>query len=173
MNFFEEEKREFGDFSDFKKRIWEDGKNVFSEMRKGKKKTHWIWYFFPQLECLGMSYNSKFYGIKSLQEAEMFLHDNMLRTILIMLTKIVKVHMDKNRKIFHIFGCIDDKKFLSCMTLFYYASLSLQKQGVDYGCLELFDFCMKYAEDELEIQDTKTIELCEQWLEEEEDDNTC
>lgn len=154
------------DFSDFIQKIQDEGNVALREMRIGKKGSHWIWYFFPQLECLGVSYDSKYYGIKSLEETEMFLRNEFLREFLITITKTVKVHLDKEKKVTKIFGCIDNHKFLSCMTLFYYGSKSLEEKGVNHNCKELFRFCMEYTEKELKKKDTKTIELCEKSLKE-------
>lgn len=48
------------------------------ELQEGRKRSHWIWYIFPQLECLGHSYNSKFYGISGAQEAKAYLDNPTL-----------------------------------------------------------------------------------------------
>lgn len=46
---------------------------ALEEIREGRKKSHWIWYIFPQLKGLGQSGNSNFYGISSLEEAQEYL----------------------------------------------------------------------------------------------------
>ena len=46
---------------------------AFSEVRQGCKRTHWIWYIFPQLVGLGHSYNAHYYGIRDRDEAEAYL----------------------------------------------------------------------------------------------------
>jgi uncharacterized protein (DUF1810 family) len=51
---------------------------VLSELRSGQKRGHWIWYIFPQLEGLGSSGTSSFYGITGLKEAESYLNHPVL-----------------------------------------------------------------------------------------------
>jgi len=46
---------------------------ALSELRAGEKKSHWIWYIFPQIKGLGHSYNSQFYGLSGVEEAEQYL----------------------------------------------------------------------------------------------------
>ena len=41
-----------------------------SELHNGKKRSHWMWYIFPQLKQLGFSYNSKYYGVSGIEEAD-------------------------------------------------------------------------------------------------------
>ena len=48
------------------------------EMKAGRKTTHWMWFIFPQLKGLGRSYNSIYYGIESLKEADDYLADPVL-----------------------------------------------------------------------------------------------
>ena len=51
---------------------------ALSEIKTGKKKSHWMWYIFPQIEGLGKSFTSQFYAIHSLEEAKAFLEDSYL-----------------------------------------------------------------------------------------------
>ena len=51
---------------------------VLKELVEGRKRSHWMWYIFPQLKGLGYSYNSEFYGISSLEEATAYLSDPIL-----------------------------------------------------------------------------------------------
>jgi len=46
---------------------------VLAELRSGLKRSHWMWYIFPQIISLGNSYNSRYYAIKSVEEARQFL----------------------------------------------------------------------------------------------------
>lgn len=46
---------------------------VLEELRDGQKRTHWIWYIFPQMKGLGSSYNSEFYGLSGIEEAKAYL----------------------------------------------------------------------------------------------------
>lgn len=86
------------------------------EVRSGKKKTHWMWYIFPQISGLGSSEISKFYAIKDLQEAQLFLQHPILGQRLIDISKVLSEIKDKSAH--EIFGSPDDLKLKSCMTLF-------------------------------------------------------
>ena len=87
------------------------------EMKAGRKTTHWMWFVFPQLKGLGHSYNSIYYGIESLKEAEDYLVDPVLGMRLREITSAVLSHKDDD--ILEIMGSgIDAKKFRSSMTLF-------------------------------------------------------
>jgi len=52
---------------------------VLSELRNGKKQTHWMWFIFPQLKELGFSSTAKFYGIADINEARAYLQHPILR----------------------------------------------------------------------------------------------
>lgn len=51
---------------------------ALAEMKGGRKRSHWIWYVFPQIKGLGHSYNSEYYGISCLAEAKAYLADSIL-----------------------------------------------------------------------------------------------
>ncbi len=89
---------------------------ALKEIKAGLKLSHWMWYVFPQMQGLGSSYNSKFYGISCREEAEAYLHHPVLGARLIEITQAVLSH--ENRSAFKIFGSPDDMKLRSCMTLF-------------------------------------------------------
>ena len=86
------------------------------ELQAGRKRSHWMWYLFPQVIGLGNSANSITFAIRSLEEATAFLQHPVLGARLAELTKIVLSHLDKSIR--EIFGSPDDLKFRSCMTLF-------------------------------------------------------
>lgn len=65
---FKEAQERFGEYE-----------TALEEVRQGRKRSHWIWYIFPQLKGLGISYNSEYYGIASLEEAKEYLGDAVLR----------------------------------------------------------------------------------------------
>lgn len=90
--------------------------NAFEEIKKGKKRSHWIWYIFPQIKGLGHSHNSEFYGISSFEEAEAYLFHDLLGSRLREITKALLEHADKSA--LYVLGVIDDLKVKSCMTLF-------------------------------------------------------
>ena len=61
---------------------------ALAEVKNGKKYSHWIWYIFPQLKGLGMSYNSQYYGICGNEEAETYLAHHILGLILSEIKKV-------------------------------------------------------------------------------------
>lgn len=89
---------------------------VCAELRAGEKRTHWMWYVFPQLRGLGLSEMSRYYGIESLEEAKAYLEHPRLGVRLVECTELVIAV--EGRHIRQIFGTPDDMKFRSSMTLF-------------------------------------------------------
>ena len=87
-----------------------------NELRAGEKRTHWMWYVFPQVAGLGKSPMSKRYAIESRDEAEAYLAHNLLGPRLRECTEIV--NGIEGRSAYEIFGSPDNKKFRSSMTLF-------------------------------------------------------
>jgi uncharacterized protein (DUF1810 family) len=89
---------------------------VLAELRAGRKRSHWIWFVFPQLAGLGQSSTSRFYGIGSIEEARAYLAHKLLGPRLDLCTGIVLTSASSS--LHAIFGSPDDMKFRSCMTLF-------------------------------------------------------
>jgi len=89
---------------------------VVRELRNGRKYTHWMWFIFPQVSGLGYSSTSKYYAIKSKEEAEQYLNHPILGARLIECSQIVLSHT--GRSALEIFGSPDDLKLKSSMTLF-------------------------------------------------------
>lgn len=89
---------------------------VDAELRAGRKRTHWMWFVFPQLRGLGSSGTALHYGIGSPEEAKAFLAHPVLGPRLIACVRIVNGHAGKSAH--EIFGSPDDVKFRSCLTLF-------------------------------------------------------
>ena len=89
---------------------------VLAELRSGHKRTHWMWYIFPQIDGLGHSTTSKHYAIKSISEARQYLNHPVLGTRLLKCAEAV-LTID-GRSVSEIFGYPDDLKFKSSMTLF-------------------------------------------------------
>ena len=85
-------------------------------MRDGCKRSHWMWYIFPQLRGLGRSDTAWRFGIKGTEEAKEYVEHPVLGPRLVEITKEVLNHKDKTPS--DIFGYIDDIKMRSCMTLF-------------------------------------------------------
>jgi uncharacterized protein (DUF1810 family) len=93
-----------------------DYENALREVSAGKKRSHWIWYIFPQIQGLGFSETSRFYAIKDLNEANAFLRHPVLGSRLVAICEEL-LALDSNNAN-RIFGSPDDLKLKSCMTLF-------------------------------------------------------
>ena len=119
--------------------------DVLAELRDSHKQTHWMWFVFPQLDGLGRSPRSKYYAIRSKEEAFAYLNHPVLGIRLLECTNIVL--NIKNRAALEIFGSPDDWKFKSCMTLF--ASVATPKSVFDRALERYFQG----------RRDTKTLEL--------------
>ena len=89
---------------------------VMQELATGHKIGHWMWFIFPQAYGLGESHNSKFYGIRSLEEAKKYWQHPILGERLRQCTQLVA---DSGKSAGEVFGKeIDAMKFQSCLTLF-------------------------------------------------------
>jgi uncharacterized protein (DUF1810 family) len=89
---------------------------ALGELRAGRKRSHWMWFVFPQLRGLGYSATAQFYGLASLAEARAYLAHPLLGPRLKLCTEAV---LAIERTSLHaIFGSPDDMKFRSSMTLF-------------------------------------------------------
>ena len=89
---------------------------ALAELRSGTKRTHWMWFIFPQVEGLGRSAMAQRYAIRSRAEAEAYLAHKVLGPALVECTSAVLAV--KNKTAQRIFGSPDDLKFRSSMTLF-------------------------------------------------------
>jgi uncharacterized protein (DUF1810 family) len=89
---------------------------VLAELADGHKKSHWMWFVFPQIAGLGRSETAQYYAISSLDEAKAYLAHPTLGPRLRQCTELVLAVRD--RSIAEIFGFPDDLKFRSSMTLF-------------------------------------------------------
>lgn len=98
----------------------EEFEEALSEIKHGKKETHWMWYIFPQIKGLGTSSKSMYYGIESIEEAKEYWNDVYLRDNL---KEITTALMNlEGRTAYEIFGDPDVYKLKSSMTLFYLAT---------------------------------------------------
>jgi uncharacterized protein (DUF1810 family) len=89
---------------------------VRQELRAGRKRSHWMWFIFPQLAQLGSSPTARFYGITGRAEARAYLAHPVLGPRLLECTRAV---LDvEGRSLQDIFASPDDVKFRSSMTLF-------------------------------------------------------
>jgi uncharacterized protein (DUF1810 family) len=92
---------------------------AYAELAQGAKRTHWMWFIFPQLEGLGSSATARAYAIRSIDEARAYLVHPLLGPRLIECTALVNACSGTTLQ--EIFGYPDDLKFRSCMTLFAHA----------------------------------------------------
>jgi uncharacterized protein (DUF1810 family) len=90
--------------------------DVYDELAQGKKRSHWMWFVFPQLTALGRSVTAVKYGIESMEQAQAYLAHPELRSRLLKCIELVLTH--PTRSAHEIFGSPDDLKFQSSMTLF-------------------------------------------------------
>ncbi len=106
---------------------------ALDEIKRGKKRSHWMWYIFPQLRGLGMSSMAYAYGIADLAEARAYLAHPVLSARIIEICKALLAHENKNPK--DIFGHTDALKLRSSMTLF---ALVSEDGSVFHKVLERF-----------------------------------
>lgn len=133
------------DISRFKDAYRDNYDIAMAEIRDGYKKTHWMWYIFPQLKGLGKSKQSQYYGIEDINEAQDFLSDSYLGIrIRNLCGELLRIN---NKEAYEIFGQTDATKLRSSMTLFAIAS---NEEEVFLSVLE------KYFEGE---QDPLTLQM--------------
>ncbi|HXX54181.1 MAG TPA: DUF1810 domain-containing protein [Thermodesulfovibrionales bacterium] len=89
---------------------------ALAELKGGQKRTHWMWFIFPQVEGLGYSPAARCYSIKSREEALQYLNHPVLGKRLVACTEAVVALTGGSAS--EIFGYPDDLKFQSSMTLF-------------------------------------------------------
>lgn len=108
---------------------------ALAELRAGRKRSHWMWFIFPQMRGLGISSTAQKYGIISLDEARAYLAHPILGERLRRCTEAVLGV--KDRSLHEIFGSPDDMKFGSSMTLFALADGAPEnvfRQAIDRYC---------------------------------------
>ncbi len=121
------------DLQRFKDAQRRDYERALSEIRSGRKRTHWMWYVFPQLRGLGHSETAYQYGISGLEEARAYLNDPALGARLKEISEALMQLEDKDASC--IFGWPDDLKLRSCMTLF---SLVSEPDSVFHRVLDAY-----------------------------------
>jgi len=120
---------------------------VLEELKSGRKRSHWMWYIFPQVDGLGYSATSKHYAIKSMEEARAYLNHPVLGSRLLECANAVLTIGGRSAS--DILGYPDDLKLQSSMTLF--ASVA----GPDSVFVRVID---KYFQGE---RDVRTLQLLE------------
>jgi uncharacterized protein (DUF1810 family) len=93
-----------------------DYETALTEIRTGRKTSHWMWYIFPQYDGLGFSATSRMYSIKSVAEAKAYLRHPVLGPRLLACAQAALGVEGKSA--LEIFGSPDDMKLKSCSTLF-------------------------------------------------------
>jgi len=93
-----------------------DHETARAEIRAGRKRSHWMWYIFPQIDGLGCSSMARRYAIKSPDEARAYLDHPVLGPRLVEITEAALAV--EGRSAHEIFGSPDDMKLRSCATLF-------------------------------------------------------
>ena len=89
---------------------------ALSEIQNGRKRTHWMWYIFPQLKELGRSSTAKYYGIENIEEATEYLNHPVLGARLNEISEALL--SNEKSKPYEVMGDIDGLKLCSSMTLF-------------------------------------------------------
>ena len=101
---------------------------AYKEISEGCKRSHWMWYIFPQIAGLGYSPMAKMYEIADLDEAKAYMENEYLRNNLIEITRaLLNCGEDDIEK---IMGFPDDLKLRSCMTLFEFAAPEIEVFGL-------------------------------------------
>ena len=117
-------------FVDAQEPVYEE---ALLELRHGRKRTHWMWFVFPQLASLGSSATAKHFGLHSVEEARAYLHHPVLGARLRECCEAVLAV--EGRSAHEIFGSPDDLKWRSCLTLF---ELAAPGEPVFARCLEKY-----------------------------------
>jgi len=93
-----------------------DYQTALTEIKSGRKRSHWMWYIFPQIQGLGFSETSRYYAMRDLTEAQEYLDHPVLGPRLIQICdELLKL---KTNSASQVFGDPDDMKLRSSMTLF-------------------------------------------------------
>lgn len=94
--------------------------SVIKELTEGHKRTHWMWFIFPQVKGLGHSTMAQRFAIESLEQAKEYLQHDVLGARLIECAELLLLHPDKSA--LDIFGSPDNLKLQSSLTLFAFAA---------------------------------------------------
>ena len=134
------------DLSRFHKAQQGSYETALAEIRSGRKRSHWIWYIFPQIQGLGFSSTAQYYAIENLEEAKAYLADPVLRERLLEISNAL-LELDSCDPS-EVMGYPDDLKLRSSMTLFSLA---------EPECTVFRDVLDKFYNGQ---EDSRTIALC-------------
>jgi len=109
---------------------------ALTEIRRGRKTSHWIWYIFPQIEGLGRSSTARAYAIRDLAEACAYLRDPLLRARYEEIAGAVSEQLVRGRALEDLMGgSTDALKLVSSLTLFRVAAQSLVGEDPTFDAL--------------------------------------
>ena len=111
-------------------------RQVVEELTDGRKRTHWMWFIFPQLSGLGHSTMTQRYAIRNIDQAKRYLADPILGNRLRHDVRLMLSH--KGKSALEILGSPDDFKFRSCLTLFCEAASDKSDRSLFVEALEQF-----------------------------------
>ena len=134
------------DLSRFHKAQQGSYETALAEIRSGRKRSHWIWYIFPQIQGLGFSSTAQYYAIENLDEAKAYLADPVLRERLLEISNALLALDSCDPS--EVMGYPDDLKLRSSMTLFSLA---------EPECTVFRDVLDKFYDGQ---EDSRTIALC-------------
>jgi uncharacterized protein (DUF1810 family) len=110
--------------------------HVTAELRAGTKRTHWMWFIFPQIAGLSHSAMAQYYAISNLDQAQRYLADPLLGERLRQHVQLMLSHTGKSA--LDILGSPDDLKFRSCLTLFLAAAYEESDRSLFAKALDQF-----------------------------------
>ena len=123
-------------FHEAQARSWSGYDTALAEIRAGGKRSHWIWYIFPQIEGLGRSSTARAYAIQDLGEACAYLRDPILRARYEEIVVAVSEQLVHGFRVEDFMGSRTDAlKLVSSLTLFRAAAEQLSREDPDYAKL--------------------------------------
>lgn len=120
----------------FVRRQETDYDRAYKELSEEKKRSHWMWWIFPQITGLGMTSTSQEYSIKSLAEAKVYLEHPILGKNIREISKLLTTINQSDASI--VFGYPDDLKLRSSMTLFVEAAENDEDRNIFLKVLDKF-----------------------------------
>lgn len=131
---------ESGELGRFLNPVREHLDDVVKELTAGRKRTHWMWFVFPQLRVLGRSEMASRYGLADLDEARQFVvHVELGSTYERLVAIVHDVVVRRGLLVHDVFGSPDDVKLVSSLTLFRAAAERTGRIELAQQCGELLD----------------------------------
>ena len=131
-----------------------DFDRALQELRDGQKRSHWIWYIFPQLAGLGSSPISEIYGLQGIGESIAYLRDTVLRDRLLVATRAVLAQVQRGQPpdFAHLMGSrVDALKLVSSMTLFREVARRIDDREVAAATDSVLQVALKHGFSECEF----------------------